>query len=231
MKDSLDILYTGDFVEHHGVKGMKWGIRKQRYTGESCTNRLSEIKDKHKSEISNNRKVKRFDEYAHKYWNTEKPSKHKTKKYNKLRSKAEKVEFKLNGKYERQEQKLFKKAKNTVSKEDLKRLDNAKKEFSKIWRDYGWVTSTRNENGNLIHLTKEDRAKYEKARQNVIDTMNTVTMSIVKDSSKKGWGAMQVTNYLLNEKDNSKNDRYGLNYAFDWDIEKDKLKKWKQPSK
>ena len=28
MKDSLDILCTGDYIEHHGVKGMHWGIRR-----------------------------------------------------------------------------------------------------------------------------------------------------------------------------------------------------------
>lgn len=30
MRDSLDILRFDDFVEHHGVKGMHWGVRKQR---------------------------------------------------------------------------------------------------------------------------------------------------------------------------------------------------------
>lgn len=38
MKDSLDILMpdacNGDFIEHHGVKGMKWGVRKD-YEAES----------------------------------------------------------------------------------------------------------------------------------------------------------------------------------------------------
>ena len=31
MKDSLDILtpeYDDDYVEHHGIKGMRWGIRR-----------------------------------------------------------------------------------------------------------------------------------------------------------------------------------------------------------
>ena len=31
MIDSLDILRTDDFIEHHVVKGMKWGVRKARH--------------------------------------------------------------------------------------------------------------------------------------------------------------------------------------------------------
>jgi hypothetical protein len=38
MRDSLDILrtddYSEDFIEHHGVLGMKWGVRKERRAAE-----------------------------------------------------------------------------------------------------------------------------------------------------------------------------------------------------
>jgi hypothetical protein len=44
VRDSLDILRTDDFVEHHGVKGMKWGVRKARYK-----QNVKSIKQKYKT--------------------------------------------------------------------------------------------------------------------------------------------------------------------------------------
>ena len=153
-----------------------------------------------------------------KYIQLDNPSKHKRKKWEQLKNEAIWASAKIDGKYDRQKEKVMKKAKKTVSKEKLEELKKAKEEFSKLYRE-------RTASMSMRDIRKEDRAKYEKARQNLIDAMNNVTMDIVKGSNKSSWGAMKVTNYLLNEKDNSAKDRYGLNTAFEWDIEKDKLKK------
>lgn len=45
MRDSLDILRIDDFVEHHGVKGMKWGVRRQQYK-----QNVKSIKQKYKKQ-------------------------------------------------------------------------------------------------------------------------------------------------------------------------------------
>ena len=49
MRDSLDILRTDDFIEHHGVKGMKWGHRKPKYIQKD----LNRLEKEYKNEAYN----------------------------------------------------------------------------------------------------------------------------------------------------------------------------------
>lgn len=49
MRDSLDILRTDDFIEHHGVKGMKWGVRKARHIQKD----LNRLEKEYKKEAYN----------------------------------------------------------------------------------------------------------------------------------------------------------------------------------
>ena len=46
MRDSLDILRIDDFVEHHGVKGMHWGVRKQKMKSGKRESFLKRLNDR-----------------------------------------------------------------------------------------------------------------------------------------------------------------------------------------
>lgn len=55
MQDTLDILCSyeyDDYVEHHGVPGMRWGHRKQKLPSYS-SNRLNKLKNKFSNKINN----------------------------------------------------------------------------------------------------------------------------------------------------------------------------------
>ena len=49
---------TEEFLEHHGVKGMKWGVRKDRYSGLSGAIRRHRLKKKRKKALQKAREIR-----------------------------------------------------------------------------------------------------------------------------------------------------------------------------
>lgn len=44
---------TNQELAHHGIKGMKWGVRKKQYNTSADHNRANELEKKHMSEMTN----------------------------------------------------------------------------------------------------------------------------------------------------------------------------------
>ena len=86
MIDSLDILRTDDVIEHHGIKGMHWGIRR---TPEQLGHKVSKAREK-------------FEKYGKKAAEAAEAGKTKTfDKYKKKAEKTYKTELKLNEKLQK----------------------------------------------------------------------------------------------------------------------------------
>lgn len=48
----IEELYGENYIEHHGVKGMRWGVRRQRYTGAiGSSKRVREHQDRIRNKI------------------------------------------------------------------------------------------------------------------------------------------------------------------------------------
>lgn len=190
MKDSLDILMNDDYVEHHGVKGMHWGVRKQRYTGEALTNRLSSIEANRQQALSSNKTLRKF---VKRY-----PSgvvgntgnriiiSAKNKKYEKRKAVALGVASKIHQKHNAQLTKTLDRAIKSAPKDKLKEYKASKKNFEKMWNKYGHAVSERNQDtGSRFYLTKERRQKYNEAAKRFKESVKDITLSVMKDSKNE----------------------------------------------
>ena len=95
MKDSLDVLHC-DYVEHHGVKGMHWGVRKQR-----ASNRAERIAEKYAVSIAKKTKrkaEKNIRKYEKKQYKLAKPYADKTGHFKITDPKKAEKHFKLSEK-------------------------------------------------------------------------------------------------------------------------------------
>ena len=144
MRDSLDVLYVGDYVEHHGVKGMHWGVR--RYQDAKGRTTLNGIADKRDRQEGKNYREQTRQELLKKGY-----SKHDAKRLSRLARKEAKIS---NTNQRIGAMKLAK----TEEKMKQAKLVGDKAKLAKLGNE--WIkNATRIEYGNLRYKRSEELAK------------------------------------------------------------------------
>lgn len=144
MQDTLNILLPEtsepDYIEHHGVKGMHWGVRKARYK-----QNVKNIKEKYKIKNKEIRKERRKD--VKKYLTTIKGFKKSMYDVETIKSHGDKIavnDFKKKQELKRAKSTLYKDINNRKSEKYLKK---AKEQFMTF---YGNRTVIKKPNGQYV---------------------------------------------------------------------------------
>lgn len=230
-------------LSHHGILGMHWGIRRfqpypkghegdGKYVGKDLADKMIKNEERRAAEISKNKSINKFDKWKKKkevkgidvYLTDKKSIVNKRKK---LAEASYNERNRINAKYDNIAIKAINKASKKAPKEKIKELSNAKQEFTKVYREVGYIKD------QLARpLKREERVRYDAVKKRVVDAANDAVKSIVGEygnTSIPGKTKVFVDRLdlwvasTLMRAEKSKYDTYAIGRAFDFNMSTGKV--------